>query len=251
MATTFEDELEVFRTEEEVAQQYFFAYLSVRALALKDKDVLANMNTNPLFWKTTHHAMVLAAFMAIGRIFDQDRLSDHNIDKLMTATADNLHLFTKAELAKRKIAAGLTQEQADKYVSDRYELTLPDIRDLKKQVAKWRRVYDERYRDVRHQAFAHKRKRETVEAVMAKTNIDEIKEMLGFFAGLQTALEQLWLNGRQPIVTVRQFTLPPEVRLSTNNWSPGERVFFEGHEVLRMVTPPDPDELRYNAGMMV
>jgi hypothetical protein len=29
----FEEELEVFRTEEEAAQQYFFAYLSVRSLA--------------------------------------------------------------------------------------------------------------------------------------------------------------------------------------------------------------------------
>jgi hypothetical protein len=30
---SFEKELEIFRTEEEVAQQYFFAYLSVRNLA--------------------------------------------------------------------------------------------------------------------------------------------------------------------------------------------------------------------------
>ena len=33
--------------------------------------------------------------------------------------------------------------------------------------------------------------------------------------------------------------------------SPGERVYAEGHEVLRMVSLPDPDELRYNAGMIV
>jgi hypothetical protein len=33
--------------------------------------------------------------------------------------------------------------------------------------------------------------------------------------------------------------------------SPGERVFAEGYEVLRMVTVPDPEELRYNAGMGV
>ena len=63
MSTTmdFEEELEVFRTEEEVAQQYFFAYLSVRSLAASSKDVLANMNTTPLFWRTTHHAMLVAA----------------------------------------------------------------------------------------------------------------------------------------------------------------------------------------------
>jgi hypothetical protein len=30
--TAFEDELEIFRTEEEAAQQYFIAYLSVQTL---------------------------------------------------------------------------------------------------------------------------------------------------------------------------------------------------------------------------
>jgi hypothetical protein len=64
--TEFADELEIFRTEEEYAQQAFFAYLSVRSLAATDKDVLANMNNTPLFWRTTHHAMLEAAFLALG-----------------------------------------------------------------------------------------------------------------------------------------------------------------------------------------
>jgi hypothetical protein len=101
----FEEELEVFRTEEEVAQQYFFAYLSVRSLAASDRDVLANMNATPLFWKTTHHAMLVAAFLALGRVFDQDPKSDHNIDKLMRAVnaGQTSGLFTKAALMQRKM----------------------------------------------------------------------------------------------------------------------------------------------------
>jgi AbiU2 len=93
MTGSFENELEVFRTEEETAQQYFFAYLSVRSLAASDENVLQNMNSTPLFWRTTHHAMLLTAFVALGRIFDQDPKSDHNIDKLMRVTGDSLHLY--------------------------------------------------------------------------------------------------------------------------------------------------------------
>jgi hypothetical protein len=96
MANSFEEELEVFRTEEETAQQHFFAYLSVRSLAATDENVLRNMNSTPLFWRTTHHAMLLAAFVTLGRIFDQDAKSDHNIDKLIRILGDNLHLLTKA-----------------------------------------------------------------------------------------------------------------------------------------------------------
>jgi hypothetical protein len=246
--TDFEEELEVFRTEEEAAQQYFFAYLSVKNLAASDGDVLANMNNTPLFWRTTHHAMVLAAFVTLGRIFDQDRKSDHNIDKLMRVTSESLSLFTKSALAARKVInSGLTQQAADEYVANAHELTMSDVRGLKKQVAHWRRLYEDRYRDVRHFVFAHKRRQSTVEKVLAKTNIDELKDLFGFLAGLYQALDQLFLNGREPVVHIRKFTLPP--RPGTSRMSPGERVYAEGQAVLRMVAPPDPDELRYNSGM--
>ncbi|MGC0391118.1 hypothetical protein [Bradyrhizobium sp. USDA 241] len=248
MTNSFEEELEVFRTEEETAQQHFFAYLSVRTLAASDEGVLNNIKTTPLFWRTTHHAMLLAAFVTLGRIFDQDPKSDHNIDKLMRVTNDNLHLLTKAGLASRRVASGsMTQQQANRYAADAYDMTVQDVRDLKKQVAKWRRVYEDKYRDVRHFVFAHKKTQATVEQVLARTNVEEVKELFGFLAGLYHALDQLYLNGRRPVVEVRKFVLSPNSRSSS--MSPGERVFAEGHEVLRMVTMPDPDELRYNAGM--
>src|ERR1700746_1073676 len=121
--TNFPEELEIFRTEEESAQQAFFAHLSVRSRAATDHGVLANMNNTPLFWRTTHHAMLVAALMALGRIFDQDPKSDHNIDKLMRVTSDSLHLFTKAALRERRIAEGMSSIDAEKYVNDKYELT--------------------------------------------------------------------------------------------------------------------------------
>ncbi len=108
--TQFETELEIFRTEEETAQQYFFSYLSVRSLAAKNTAVLAAMNTTPLFWITTHHAMLLSAIVALGRIFDQR--SKHNIDRLMSIASGDLTVFSKAALAARKESAGLTKQQA-------------------------------------------------------------------------------------------------------------------------------------------
>jgi hypothetical protein len=244
--TEFAEELEIFRTEEEEAQQAFFAYLSVRSLAATDQDVLTNMNNTPLFWLTAHHAMLVAAFLALGRIFDQDPKSDHNINKLMRVTGDSLHLFTKAALLNRKIADGLSLDDAKEYVSDAYELTSHDVREMRRLVADWRKIYEERYRDVRHMVFAHKRRQEIVQAVLAKTNIDQLKDLFGFLAGLYEALIELHLNGRQPIVNVRQFTLPPKAGRSS--MSPGERVYLEGYEVLKMVTLPDAAELRYNSG---
>lgn len=49
MANKFLSELKIFQTEEATAQQYFFAYLSIRGMAAENKDVLNTMNRNPLF----------------------------------------------------------------------------------------------------------------------------------------------------------------------------------------------------------
>jgi hypothetical protein len=71
--TEFETELEVFRKEEESAQQFFFAYLSVRMQAASNPDVLQLINTQSLVWVTAHHSMLVAAFVALGRIFAKIR----------------------------------------------------------------------------------------------------------------------------------------------------------------------------------
>ncbi len=45
----FERELEVFRTEAEAAMQFFYAYLTVHAVAADHKPVYRLLNTAPLF----------------------------------------------------------------------------------------------------------------------------------------------------------------------------------------------------------
>jgi hypothetical protein len=229
----FVDELELFRTEEEVAQQYFFCYLSVRTLAAAQAEVLKTINDTPLFWITTHHAMLLSAFVALGRIFDQDKKSLHNIDKVIKAVSDDLQAFTRPALAVRKQAAGLSADDAAAYVGDAYELTPVDVRDIRKQVARWRQVYEARYRDIRHGVFAHKSlNRADTDALMAKTNIEEMKSLFGFLHVLHGALWQAYFNGRKPDLAIPEFVLPPVPVPRGGSMKAGERVFREGHEVL-------------------
>jgi hypothetical protein len=227
----FERELEIFRTEEETAQQYFFCYLSVRSLAASNSDVLKMMNMNPLFWVTTHHAMLLSAFMALGRIFDQT--SKHNIDTLISMTSRALPAFTKPTLKARKQAAGLTPQQAAAYVADSHELTAHDIRNLRKEIVTWRRVYDGHYREIRHKVFAHKALSDIdeVNALLANTKVDELKDLFAFLSAIYSCLWETFHNGRRPTIHVRPFVLPPE-QPAFGDRSPRETVYREGHAVL-------------------
>jgi hypothetical protein len=86
--TIFGQELEVFRKEKETAQQYFFAYLAIRDLAAREEAILHFMNDTPLFWITAHHALLLGAFVALGRVFDQN--SHHNVDRLLKVASERV-----------------------------------------------------------------------------------------------------------------------------------------------------------------
>jgi AbiU2 len=121
----------------------------------------------------------MSAFVALGRIFDQDHKSLHNIDKLIKAVSDDLPAFTRSVLAIRKQTAGISADDAAAYVYDAYELTPADVKAIRKQVAHWRRVYEATYRDIRHGVFAHKGFDQAgTDSLMAKTNIEEMKALL-------------------------------------------------------------------------
>jgi HEPN superfamily AbiU2-like protein len=143
----FKDELEVFRKEEEVAQQYFFSWLQINNEFAADEQLLDRINDTPLFWITAHHALLVAAFVALGRVFDQG--SRHNVDALLGLASRHLNIFTRAALKERKIREGLNPEVAAAFTGDICEPTATDFRELRVAVAKHRNVYIARFRDVR------------------------------------------------------------------------------------------------------
>jgi hypothetical protein len=229
----FEQELEIFRTDEEAAQQAFFCWLSVRYAMLNDKEVHRAVNEGPLFWRTTHHAMLLSAFITLGRTFDQD--SHHNLDRLIDIFARDVPSFSRDALRQRKELV-ISAEEAARYVEGKHELTPDDVRLIKKQIAVRRSVYQERYRAVRDQ-FAHHGLPDLAqrEELFAKTNIEEMKDLFGFLYALHDALWEAFQNGFAPAVKTYKFILPPAPVIHGRRLAPGERVFHEGAAMLRML----------------
>lgn len=229
----FLEELEIFRKEEETAQQLFYAYLALRDVPAHEQAVSAKLNETPLFWTTTHYATLLASFVVLGRIFDQAGQSDHTIDRLIGSL--DVPMFAKSALFERKLGTGmLTREQAVAFVAGAYEPTAIDFRRLRWEVGQWRRVYEQRYRDVRDKVFAHKSSSAVTQELLARTSVEEIQQLLAFLAGLHAALLGLYHDGLKPVVTIRTFAIPPS--LNDSGLSPGARVYSEAHRVLRVFT---------------
>ncbi|MGO9060275.1 MAG: hypothetical protein ACLQU2_23270 [Candidatus Binataceae bacterium] len=170
MANKFADELKIFQEEEAAAQQYFYAYLTVAEMAERDSELLQLIHLHPWFWFSVHHAMLVATFVTLGRIFDPTG-SPHRIDKLMKALATNLGEFSADALKARLIEKGRSPEEATQHVArvldwdSENPATIPlaaalidenlkprahaQVRELKKKVERWRTAYKASWADIR------------------------------------------------------------------------------------------------------
>jgi hypothetical protein len=206
-AAAFERELEIFRTEAESAAQFLYSYLSIHETAARRKSVHRLLDGSALFWNTNLAALQLSAFIVLGRIFDQS--SKHNIDRVLKLAQSNINIFSKSELGKRKQGASADPpDWLDDYLVASYEPTSADFRKLRKLVAKNRKIYEERYEDIRH-SFAHKLTADPGElhAMFAKTNVRELQRLVTFLGSLFDALWELFYNGRKPVVRQRRFSV--------------------------------------------
>jgi AbiU2 len=231
----FENELAIFAAEHETAQQYFFSYVSLRGIAASNGDVLKSMNATPLFWLTVESAMLLSAFIALGRIFDQK--SDHNLDRLIGAASKQIATFSREALAARRRADGRPVEETELVVRNAYGPSAADFRSLRNEIRERRKIYEAKYRDVRHKVFAHRKVADTGEAnaLLQGTTVDETKALFAFLDALEKALWHLLHNGRKPALVIKPFDLPPT---KTAQLRPGEKIYQDVSAVLQQIARP-------------
>jgi hypothetical protein len=195
MTSNFVDELKIFHTEEAAAQQYFYAYLTVGEMAKENKELLQLIQLHPWFFVSAHHAMLVAMFVALGRIFDHT--SRHNICTLMKAITKDHKEFSADALKSRLMNNGLSPEAAAHHANRSHELTDAEVAMLSTRVAAWSDVYNQRYRPIRNKVFAHKvlSSSTTIDLLFEKTSVDELKELFEFLSALRLALFSAYENG--------------------------------------------------------
>ena len=219
----FASDLELFRTEAEGALQFFFAWDATHAVAA-DPKVGRLLNQAPLFWNTSLGALQSSTLVALGRIFDPDP-KNHSVTRLLASAHADLSIFSKPALAarKRKQSAD-ADEWLPQYLKTVYEPTSDDFRRLKRHVSVRRKLYEEKYRPLRHRVFAHRAASSQAEVadLFAKTNIRELQLMLVFLRRLHEALWQLYFNGYRPVLRPARYSVQrmldapsPNVKRST------------------------------------
>lgn len=192
----FKRELDVFRTEVWEAAQYLYAYLAIHATVASDKSVHCLLNTAPLFWNTNLRALQGMIFITLGRVFDQS--SQHNIDRMLKVAQDDLAIFSKEALARRK--QGVDAEPPSyiaEFLDVVYEPTSSDFKQLRKCVGEYRKTYNKKYRGLRHKVFAHKELSDPddISNLFSEIQISELRGFIIFLMSLHEGLWQLYMNG--------------------------------------------------------
>lgn len=237
-ALEFKRELEIFRTESDAAVQFLYAWQTVNAVAGTDSSVHSALNKAPLFWNTNLGALQAATLLTLGRMFDPDP-DNHSITRLLGLAHRNLQLFSKEALAERKRELSPNADEwLPEYLNGVYVPSSDDFRKLKKYVATRRRTYEENYRPLRHQYFAHRSASESsdVAALFAKTNIRELQQLLTFLRRLHEALWQLFNNGHKPTLRPARYSVNRMRELpspSPRQAALQERIIHETEQLVR------------------
>ena len=191
----FEDELEVYRRQVDQTIQFFYGSLALNGYASRRRQVLAAIESRPAqSW--AHYSQT---WIALGRIFDQR--SPHNVDPLLGfAQQHRSKIFSKEALGRRKSALSANaQEWLPAYLSAAYVPTAADFRRLRKLVAKYRRIYEARYKPIRDKVHAHTELvGQQASALHSKTTIREVERLLTFLKRLYEAIWQSLHNGKRP-----------------------------------------------------
>ena len=86
--------------------------------------------------------MQLSTIIALGRIFDNG--SAYTVATLLKSAQD-VGIFSKEELGRRKRELSAdAAEWLDDYLARAHETSTEDVRRLKKEVGRWRNVYEQK-----------------------------------------------------------------------------------------------------------
>lgn len=194
----FVRELSLMRDDTFTTTHAYFTYKAIHIFGAESRDNYHVLNRHRIFWNIVLYALQNTFFTCLARIFDQN--SPHGIDTLIRTAQEKSDIFSAEALAGRRRKDFKSEAELKAYVEKAYIPTAADFRVLRKEVAAKRKIFEEKYRDIRHKVFTHKEVVEDDErkALFAKTNIGEFEELLEFFFNLEAALQGLLDNGHDP-----------------------------------------------------
>jgi hypothetical protein len=206
-ASEYWQEVELLSIEVEDAIAVYQTYEEINRLALENQEIFAALNRDALFWKVQAYTLQTSLIIVLGRIFDTAD-DAHSVHKIVAATILHIEFFSRDALGERRRSSGLTPRDLENFVSTAW---VPnggsDLEHLRNALSAHTKQYKKVYLPIRNKLFAHRlmNDAEAVAGLFAPTNRAELGSILDFLHDLMDAIEQLYLNGREPELGTRVY----------------------------------------------
>ena len=194
----FWNDFELIRNDVDKAIEAFYTYISMHNVASENLEIHRAMNRNSTFWSINLYALQTTFFITMGRIFD-DGKDAHSVHKLISGALAHPEFFSKKALSNRKIKGQEKPPWLEKYIENAFEPGVSDLRNIKKLIKPFRKLFDNSYKDIRNSVFAHTliKESESVSKLFGKTKISDIEDILYTLHDMLQAMWELYNNGRQ------------------------------------------------------
>lgn len=204
----FQATLEHIRQDAWSGIQLLYLDLAFNEALRKNKEFLGVANRTPVLWNSTLHGWQCGYMIALGRAYDHT--TQHNLCALLNLFGKNLEIFSKTALAERKRAASSNADEwLPDYLRNIHVPTAADAKRLKARAQMYQEIYNERYRPLRNKVFAHRvlSAQKEVVKLYSVTRMSELQKLFVYLLKLHSALQDLYQNGKRPILKPLKFSL--------------------------------------------
>jgi len=214
----FEARLEDLARDARAASRFVYTELTLHHFFGSDFEVRDRIETHAGFWNGLLAAQQAAGFIALGRLYDQQG-RDHTIPGLLKHAQTYPGLFCEDALLQRKVAGGMSPEQAQEFARGTFRATSPTFEGLAEAFEPHRKVYVDRVEPIRDTVFAHagQLSRAARDEMFTKLFVRELEQMVVFPLALHRVLFHLYFNGSTPTLESPPTVVPEILRALPGN----------------------------------
>lgn len=183
-----EESRQHFASEISIAEDSCYAWKSIHDLSLRDPEINSALNENALSWVIIDHSLLCTLFIALGRIFDEDKKS-FSVYNLLNTCIRDIDEFSLSKLKARR--------NNDVYTF--HGVSKDDFNAMMDQAIQWGNIFNDTYKPIRNKIFAHKDKALSWNAhdLFLNTSKQQIIDMLAFLSAVNLVVQQLYDNGEK------------------------------------------------------
>ena len=198
---TFERLRAALERDSRTCAAYAYTELAFHNIAGLDGELRERVNEHAAFWNTVLGGLQTAAFIVLGKIYDDDRQSDGALH-LIRFAEDYRGIFSRKELEARKVKVGLSATDAHAYASEAFEPRAGAFKPLRDAFDEHRALYVAKAKPIRHQVFAHAGRiaREERDALFSDLFVRELERLVVFPLRLASAFFRLYHDGIEPVL---------------------------------------------------